>query len=224
MILHIPGVLDREAVAALRQSLAGATWVDGAATAGEQSVLAKRNLQVPEAAPEAKALGDIVLEALAASPTFMSAALPAKVYPPLFNRYGAGMGFGDHIDNAMRISPEGARVRTDLSATLFLSDPGDYEGGELVIAGNDRGWKLPAGDLLLYPATTVHRVEPVRSGERWASFFWVQSMVREADRRALLHDLDRAIAAARADLGDSHGAAVSLVGGYHNLIRMWADA
>ena len=224
MILHIPGVLGPEAVAALRRRLAAAPWVDGAATAGEQSTLAKRNLQVPETAPEAEALGEIVLGALAACPTFMSAALPAKVYTPLFNRYGPGMRFGDHIDNAMRISPDGARVRTDLSATLFLCDPDDYEGGELVIAGSDAGWKLPAGDLLLYPATTVHRIEPVRSGERWASFFWVQSMVREAERRSLLHDLDRAIAAARTDLGDAHPAAVSLVGGYHNLIRMWAVA
>ena len=197
MILRIPGVLNREAVAALRERLVQAPWTDGAATAGEQSALAKRNLQVPEAAPEAKALGERVLRALAACPTFMSAALPAKVYPPLFNRYGVGMGFRDHIDNAVRVSGDGARYRTDVSATLFLSNPKDYAGGELSISGQSEGWKLPAGDLLLYPATTVHRVEPVRSGERWASFFWVQSMVREAERRALLFDLDRAIAAAR---------------------------
>ena len=156
----------------------------------------------------------------------MSAALPLKVFPPLFNRYGPGMGFGDHIDNAVRISPvTGARYRTDLSCTLFLAEPDEYDGGELVIEGglSPERIKLPAGDAILYPATSVHRVEPVTRGERLAAFFWVQSMVADPARRALLHDLDRAIAAARADLGDTHSAAVALVGAYHNLIRMWAE-
>jgi PKHD-type hydroxylase len=226
MLLHIPRLLAPDQVAQCRETLAGAAWTDGRETAGAQSSLAKHNLQLPEDAPEATALGDLVLAALAANPAFMSAALPLKVFPPLFNRYAAGMGFGDHIDNAVRVSPvTGARYRTDLSCTLFLAEPDAYEGGELVIEGGlapDR-IKLPAGDAILYQATSVHRVEPVTRGERLAAFFWVQSMVADPARRALLHDLDRAIAAARADLGDTHAAAVALVGAYHNLIRMWAE-
>src|SRR5581483_1371503 len=174
-------------------------------TAGLQSSLAKHNLQLAEDAPEAKPLGELILAALAANAAFMSAALPLKVFPPLFNRYGAGMAFGDHIDNAVRASSvTGARYRTDLSCTVSLSGPDEYDGGELVIeaGGLDPARiKLPAGDAILYPATTVHRVEPVVRGERWAAFFWVQSMVADGGRRALLHELDRAIAAARADLG-----------------------
>ena len=169
----------------------------------------------------------MVLKALAASDRFMSAALPLKVYPPLFNRYGEGMGFGDHIDNAIRISPvTGARYRTDLSCTLFLSGPADYDGGELMFEDGvaAQSIKLPAGDMILYPATTVHRVAPITRGERWASFFWVQSMVADLGQRDLLHQLDQAVAAARGDLGDDHAAAVALVGVYHNLIRMWARA
>jgi PKHD-type hydroxylase len=226
MMLHIPKVLSADQVAQARRALAEAGFVDGNITAGEQSRLAKRNLQLPEDAQQAKALGEMILGALAASADFMSAALPAKVFPPLFNLYRDGMGFGPHIDNAVRASPvTGARYRTDLSCTLFLSDPADYEGGELVIGGGltPERVKLPAGDLILYPASTVHHVTPVTAGERWASFFWVQSMVADASRRALLHDLDRAIAAARADLGDEHAAAISLVGAYHNLVRMWCE-
>jgi PKHD-type hydroxylase len=226
MMLHIRNVLTLEQVGHCRRVLQSAAWVDGRLTAGEQSGQVKRNLQVPEAAPEAAALGDLILKALAASPRFMSAALPLKVFPPLFNRYGEGMGFGDHIDNAIRISPASqARYRTDLSCTLFLTDPEDYDGGELVI-GEDLSAvqvKLPAGDMALYPATTVHRVEPITRGERWASFFWVQSMVADVSRRALLYELDRATSATRLRLGDEDSAAVSLVGVYHNLIRMWAE-
>jgi len=224
-MLHIPEVLSLDQVRHCNQVLARADWTDGRVTAGGQSGLAKNNLQVPEDAAEAKALGELVLNALAASPVFMSAALPLRVYPPLFNRYRQGMGFGDHIDNAIRISPvTGARYRTDLSCTLFLSDPGSYDGGELVIEDgfSPRAVKLPAGDLILYPATSVHRVEPVTRGERWASFFWVESMVADAGQRGVLYDLDRAIIAARGDLGDDNPAAVALVGVYHNLIRMWA--
>jgi PKHD-type hydroxylase len=227
MLLRIPGLLSASQVAHCRETLAGAAWADGRVTAGAQSSLAKHNLQLPEHAPEAAALGELILAALAANAAFMSAALPLKVFPPLFNRYGAGMGFGDHIDNAVRASPvTGARYRTDLSCTVFLADPHEYDGGELVIEGGGLAparIKLPAGDAILYPATTVHRVEPVARGERWAAFLWVQSMVAEAGRRDLLHDLDRAIAAARADLGDAHAAAVSLVGVYHNLVRMWCE-
>jgi PKHD-type hydroxylase len=226
MLLRIPRLLTPHQLAHCRETLAGAAWIDGRETAGSQSSLAKRNLQLPADAPETKALGELILAALAANPAFMSAALPLKVFPPLFNRYGPGMAFGDHIDNAIRISPvSGARYRTDLSCTVFLAEPDDYGGGELVIEGEltAERIKLPAGDAILYPATSVHRVEPVVRGERLAAFFWVQSMVADQARRSLLHDLDRAIAAARADLGDTHAAAVALVGAYHNLIRMWAE-
>jgi PKHD-type hydroxylase len=223
---HIAGVLTSEQVAHCDAVLRGADWVDGRVTAGEQSGGAKHNLQVPEGAPEARALGDLVLEALAANPYFMSAALPLRVYPPLFNRYGDGGSFGDHIDNAVRISPlTGARYRTDLACTLFLTNPDDYDGGELVVDDGDppRRVKLAAGDMVLYPATTVHRVEPVTRGERWASFFWVQSIVADAGQRTLLYEMDQAITLARRDFGDQHPAAVSLVGVYHNLVRAWSQ-
>lgn len=226
MILHIRHVMTPDQVRHCRQTLLDAAWVDGRVTAGEQSGLAKNNLQLAEDTPQAGALGQIVLRALADNPRFMSAALPLKVYPPLFNRYGEGMGFGDHVDNAIRISPvSGARYRTDLSCTLFLSDPAEYDGGELVFDDgfSARGVKLTAGDLILYPASTVHRVEPITRGERLASFFWVKSMVADLGQRALLYQLDQAVAAARRDLGDDHPSAVSLVGVYHNLIRMWAE-
>jgi PKHD-type hydroxylase len=225
-MLHIPAVLTPDQVRQCREVLARADWIDGAATAGAQSARAKRNLQLPETCDEAKALGDLILRALASSPLFMSAALPLKVFPPLFNLYRAGMGFRDHIDNAIRVSAAtGARYRTDQSCTLFLSAPETYDGGELIIEGGlgPHRVKLAAGDLILYQATTIHRVEPVTRGERWASFFWVQSMVADPDRRRLLHDLDQAIAAARRDLGDDHRAAIALTGAYHNLVRVWAS-
>jgi PKHD-type hydroxylase len=226
MMLQIPRVLTPDQVRHCREALRDADWVDGRVTAGEQSGLTKHNLQLPEDSAVTGSLGDLILEALAGSPHFMSAALPLKVYPPLFNRYGQGMGFGNHIDNAMRISPvSGARYRTDLSCTLFLSDPADYDGGELVVEDGlpSSGVKLPAGDMVVYPATTVHRVEPVTRGERWASFFWVQSMVGDLGRRELLYQLDQGVAMTRRDLGDRHAASVSLAGVYHNLIRMWAE-
>jgi PKHD-type hydroxylase len=226
MMLQIPGVLSAEQVAHCQAVLRQAGWVDGRVTAGEQSGRAKRNLQVPEDAPEARALGEMILKSLAGHPRFMSAALPLRVYPPLFNRYAEAMGFGDHIDNAIRISPlSGGRYRTDLSCTLFLTEPDQYDGGELVIEDgfSPRRVKLPAGDMLLYPATSVHRVEPITRGERWASFFWVQSMVESGERRRILYELDQATIAARGRLGDDDPAAVSLVGVYHNLIRMWSQ-
>lgn len=226
MLLHIKAVLAAGEVAQTRQALAELAFDDGRATAGQQSAAAKNNLQLDEAAPGARRLGEQVLRAVSASPRFISAALPARIYPPLFNRYGPGMAFGDHVDNAIRVSPvSGGAYRTDLSATLFLSDPDAYDGGELIIGGlgAPSGVKLPAGDLLLYPSSTVHRVAPVTRGERWASIFWVQSMVAGADRRDLLFDLDQAIAGARGGLGDDHAAAVALVGVYHNLVRLWAQ-
>jgi PKHD-type hydroxylase len=225
-MLHIPRVLSPEEVRLCRDALAAAPWADGRATAGDQSAPAKRNLQAAEGSAEATSVGERVLRALGRSAAFMSAALPLRVYPPLFNRYAEGMSFGDHVDNAIRTSPvTGQSYRTDLSATLFLSDPGDYSGGELVIGEGAFAArvKLPAGDLILYPTTSVHRVEPITRGERWASFFWVQSLVADPNQRALLRDLDRAIGAAREGLGDDHPAAVSLVGAYHNLVRMWAQ-
>jgi PKHD-type hydroxylase len=225
MMLHIPDVLTPEQVRHCNEVLSNAAWIDGRATAGDQSGLVKHNLQVPEDAAEGRALGEMILTALARNPAFLSAALPLRVYPPLFNRYAEGMGFGDHIDGAVRISPiTGARYRTDLSCTLFLTDPDEFDGGELVIGGGlaSAGVKLPAGHMVLYPATTVHRVEPVTRGERWAAFFWVQSMVVDEAQRDLLHSLDQAIIAARGDLSAVHPAAVSLVGIYHNLVRMWS--
>ncbi len=226
MIVRLADLLGPDDIRHCREVLQAADWVDGRATAGEQSSLGKRNLQLPETGAQARALGERVMAALSRSAAFASAALPARVFPPLFNRYDVGMGFSAHIDNAVRFSPlSGARYRTDLSCTLFLSEPDEYAGGELMIGeGPDaQPVKLAAGDLVLYPATTVHRVEPVTRGARCACFFWVQSMVRDAGRRALLYDMDQAIAQARGALGDHHPAAISLTGAYHNLIRMWAE-
>ena len=226
MLTAIPKLLNAEEVAYCRQVLEACDWVDGKVTAGGQSARAKHNLQVPETAPQAKALGELILSRLGRSPTFMSAALPARVYPPMFNRYEPGMTFGAHIDSAIRFGDgTGPRYRTDLSCTLFLSDPADYDGGELAVetAFGVQSVKLGAGDLVLYPASSVHRVKPITRGSRWASVFWVQSMVRNDSRRALLFDLDQAIIAARADLSDNHRSVIGLAGTYHNLLRMWAE-
>jgi len=229
MLLHIPGVLSADQVrsAVDRLGAAGEAWVDGRVTAGHQGVRVKHNLQLAEEAPAARELGAMVLRALERHPLFISGALPRQVYPPMFNRYdGAeGMQFGSHIDGAVRLIPgSGARIRTDISATLFLSDPASYDGGELAVEdtyGMQRV-KLPAGDLVLYPATSLHRVLPVTRGSRLASFFWVQSMVRDDARRALLFDLDMSIVRLTHD-APGHAALVSLAGCYHNLLRMWAD-
>jgi PKHD-type hydroxylase len=225
MMLIIPKVLSQTEVRHIRDVLAQAEWTDGAATSGPQSATVKNNLQAPEDAEAVRSLGALIVDALSRNATFMSAALPLRVFPPMFNRYGRGMGFGDHVDNAVRQSRQtGLRYRTDVSCTLFLTDPGDYNGGELTVeaAGRHQRVKPPAGDLALYPASTVHRVETVTRGERWASFFWVQSMIPDLSQRTLLHDLDKAIVSTRAELGDTHPAAVSLTGTYHNLIRMWS--
>jgi PKHD-type hydroxylase len=225
MLLQIPAVLDPAKVAHLRDLLAHAAWADGRITAGTQSAQEKRNRQLPEEAPEATPARAMVLEALAKSGLFFTAALPQKIYPPLFNRYEAGMDFGSHIDNAVRTFPAtGQHVRTDISATLFLTDPQDYDGGELVVEDTygSHAVKLNAGDLVLYPGTSVHHVRPVTRGARVGSFFWVQSMVRDDTRRALLFDMDGAISALRQAHGES-APVIALTGTYHNLIRMWAD-
>lgn len=224
MLLAIEDVLTPAQVDEFRQRLAAADWVDGRVTAGEQSALAKRNLQVPEDAAVARELGEAILGALGRNPRFVSAALPLRVFPPLFNRYDAGMAFDTHVDNAIRFSGS-VRYRTDLSATLFLSDPGDYDGGDLIVEDlfGEHAVKLAAGSMVLYPASSLHRVAPITRGSRWAAFFWVQSMVRSDEQRALLFDLDTAIQALTARVGQGDPAVVSLAGTYHNLIRMWAE-
>ncbi len=226
MLVKIENVLTNEEVAHCRSVLEGTQWVDGRITAGAQSALAKHNLQVPENAPQARALGEIILRALGTNAAFNSAAVPFRVFPPLFNRYDVGMAFGAHVDNAIRfIAGPNIRVRTDLSATLFLTPPEDYDGGELVIQDTygEQSVKFAAGDMVLYPASSLHRVEPVTRGSRWASFFWIQSMVKEDGARGMLYQLDRAIIKARAELGDKHPAVLELTAVYHNLLRRWAE-
>ena len=225
MLLTIPAVLTADEVADFRQRLDAASWVDGKVTAGYQSAVAKQNLQLPETAPEARELGERVLSALQRAPLFLSAALPLKVFPPLFNRYGVGHAFGSHVDNAIRpVRGTPHKVRTDLSATLFLSAPDEYDGGELVIEDTygAHAVKLAAGDLILYPASSLHLVRPITRGERVASFFWIQSMVRDDGQRTLLYDLDRATQQVHRDQPDAP-AAVQLTGVYHNLLRRWSD-
>ena len=225
MILQIPDVLNPEQVAHARRLLNEASWVDGRVTAGPQSSRVKDNMQLAESDPLAGQIGDQILAALQRNPLFVSAALPLKVFPPLFNRYRGGESFGNHVDNAIRQSPvTGARIRTDLSATLFLAEPEEYEGGELMIEDTYgvHMAKLPAGHMVLYPSTSLHHVKPVTAGARIASFFWIQSMVRDDGQRTLLYDLDRATQQVHRDLPDSP-AAVQLTGIYHNLLRRWAD-
>lgn len=224
MLLHIPKVLTESQVARGRAVLEDAKWVDGRTTAGHLSARAKHNLQVAEGTPEAREMGEIVVTALERTPLFMSAALPLRVFPPLFNRYEPGMAFGAHVDNAIRqVAGSPLRVRTDLSATLFLSRPEEYDGGELVVDDTygAHSVKLPAGDMILYPASSLHRVQPVTRGVRLASIFWVQSMVGDDAERSLLFDLDVAIGQVTETLPDSL-AVVALTGCYHNLLRRWS--
>jgi PKHD-type hydroxylase len=225
MLLEIPGVLSPAELSEFRRRLDAAAWIDGNATSGHQSAQAKFNEQLAEGDGEARALGERVVAALGRNPLFFAAALPKQVFPPLFNRYGKGMAFANHVDGAMRThGPTGVRIRTDLSATLFLSRPDEYDGGELLIedAYGVQRVKLAAGSAVLYPSTSVHRVEPITRGARLACILWVQSMVREDARRSTLFDLDMAIVRLnRSSPGDP--ALVSLVGVYHNLLRMWAD-
>ncbi len=226
MLVKVESLLSAEEVAHCRSVLEGAEWVDGRITAGAQSALAKNNLQVPETAPQARALGEVILRALGRNPVFNSAAVPLRVFPPLFNRYDAGMGFGAHVDNAIRfIVGPNIRVRTDISATVFLSGPEDYDGGELVIQDTygEHSIKFAAGDMVLYPASSLHRVETIARGSRWACFFWVQSMVKDEGARMLLYQLDQSIIQTRAALGDEHAAVLRLTASYHNLLRKWAE-
>ncbi|MEW6590274.1 MAG: Fe2+-dependent dioxygenase [Pseudomonadota bacterium] len=226
MLLHLPDVLDAPTLARCTALLKQANWADGRITAGAQAATVKNNLQLPEASPVAQQLRAIVLEALSKNASFFSAALPKRIYPPLFNRYGGDANsFGNHVDNAIRTHPATAQhVRTDLSFTLFLNNPEDYEGGELIIEDGmgGRAVKLPAGHLILYPSYSVHRVEPVTRGARLACFSWLESMVREPQQRALLHELDLGIVTLRGEQGESD-TAVRLTSCYHNLMRMWAD-
>ncbi len=225
MLVHIPKVLDAAQLAECRRVLAAAEWIDGRETAGHQFARVKHNRQIPARHPVARQLGDMILTALDRNPLFMSAALPLKVVPPFFNRYEGGETYGNHIDGAIHpVAGTPHRVRTDLSATLFLSAPGDYEGGELIIDdtyGVHRV-KLPAGDMILYPGTSLHRVEPVTHGVRLAAFFWVQSMVRADAQRVLLFDLDTAIQSLSLAVPDDPALA-QLTNIYHNLLRQWAD-
>jgi PKHD-type hydroxylase len=226
MLLPVPEVLTAEEVSQARRLLEGAEWVDGRVTAGHQSALAKQNLQIPESHPAARRLGEQIVSALERHPLFLSAALPSRVFPPLFNRYEGGQSFGTHVDNAIRqVTGTPHRIRTDISATLFLSPPDEYEGGELVVEDTYgvHSVKLPAGHLVLYPSTSLHHVRPVTRGTRLASFFWIQSMVRDDGERTLLFDLDSAIQRLTADVGGDHASAVQLIGVYHNLLRRWAE-
>lgn len=225
MLLHIPSLFAADELLRIREALAQADWADGKVTAGHQSAKAKHNLQLPEAHPLAKEIGSALIERLWQTPQFMSAALPHKVFPPLINCYREGGNFGFHIDNALR-QPKGSaeRVRTDLSATLFLSDPDSYDGGELVIQDTygTQQIKLAGGHMVLYPGTSLHKVNPVTRGERYAAFFWTQSLVREDSQRALLFEMDNAIQQLSADLPD-HPSLLQLTGTYHNLLRRWAE-
>lgn len=225
MLLHIPGLFDADELCRIRQALGQAAWQDGKLTAGYQSAKAKRNLQLPQSDALAREIGAALVERLWANPLFMSAALPHKVFPPLINCYRQGAGFGLHIDNAVRQPGGGAQpVRTDLSSTLFLSEPDEYDGGELVIHDTYgvREVKLAAGELVLYPGTSLHQVRPVTRGERLAAFFWTQSLVRDDGQRTLLFEMDNAIRQLSLDVPD-HPSLLQLTGNYHNLLRRWTQ-
>lgn len=227
MLIAIPDLLDPATLASLRRTIDAAEWIDGNATSGHQSALAKHNEQLPEDSAAAKAAGKLVLDALGRSPLFFAAALPLKVFPPLFNRYGVGQTFGVHVDSAIRIQRgTDFRIRSDLSMTVFLEDPTAYDGGELVIEdqfGVQRV-KLPAGHAVLYPSSSLHKVEPVTRGRRVASFFWLQSMVRDDGARRILFDLDQSVQRLTGQLGGADRSVIELTGVYHNLLRRWADA
>ena len=225
MLIQIPDVLSAEQVAHARRLLDEAEWVDGKVTAGHQSARAKNNMQLPEGHPVGRELGDVIVGALQRQPLFMTAALPLHVFPPLFNRYAGGQAFGSHVDNAIRQVPGTPhRIRTDLSCTLFLSEPAEYDGGELMIEDvyGVHSVKLPAGHLVLYPSTSLHHVRPVTRGARVSSFFWLQSMVRDDGDRTLLFDLDAAIRNLTHERAD-HPVAVQLTAVYHNLLRKWSE-
>ncbi|MDV3459245.1 Fe2+-dependent dioxygenase [Sphingomonas sp. HF-S4] len=227
MMIAIPDLFDAPGVARLRGVIDAAQWVDGNVTSGHQSALAKQNEQLPENSPAAKEAGALVLEALGKSPLFFAAALPLKVFPPLFNRYGEGQTFGTHVDNAIRIQRgTDFRIRSDLSMTVFLEDPAAYDGGELVVEDHFgvQRVKLPAGQAVLYPSSSLHHVTPVTRGVRVASFFWLQSMIRDDGNRRILFDLDQAVQRLTGQLGGTDRSVIELTGVYHNLLRSWADA
>ncbi len=222
MLLTIPSVLTPEQVTQCRALLDAAEWVDGKVTAGHQSAMTKQNSQIPEGNPTALQVGELILQALGSNPLFRSAALPLKVFPPLFNRYAGGQNFGTHVDNAIRThNGSGQRIRTDLSCTLFFSEPDEYDGGELVVEDTygSKSVKLPAGSMVLYPSTSLHHVTPVTRGARVSSFFWLQSMMRSDEHRTLMFELDQSIQM----LEPGSAAAVKLTGVYHNLLRQWAE-
>lgn len=224
MLLHIPHILGREQVAAMRQELQAAAWTDGRETVGFQGAQVKHNLQLPEASSLRRKLGEIILVALAKNPRFFSAALPLKYLPPRFNCYQGGGSYGFHIDGSVMNLDNGEQLRSDLSCTLFLNDPEEYDGGELVVSDTygEHEVKLPAGDIVIYPSSSLHQVRPVTRGVRLASFFWVQSMVRDDTQRRLLFEMDTAIERLRQGRADD-AAILQLTGVYHNLLRQWAE-
>jgi PKHD-type hydroxylase len=227
MLIAIPKLLDRAGVARVRDIIDADEWVDGNVTSGRQSALAKRNQQLPEDSAAAREAGAIILDALSQAPLFIAAALPLKIFPPLFNSYEGGETFGIHVDNAVRLRRgSDLRVRSDLSATLFLEEPETYDGGELVIEDQFglQQVKLPAGHMILYPSSSLHKVEPVTRGRRVASFFWIQSMVRDNEARRTLFDLDMAVQQLGERVGQDDRGIIQLTGVYHNLLRRWADS
>lgn len=226
MLVAIPNLLTPEEVREVRGILEASPWVDGKTTAGQQAAVAKNNLQIPEGSPAAMQAGDIILRALGRHPIFHSAALPLRVLPPMFNRYDVGMKFDAHVDGAIRAIPgANMRMRADVSSTLFLTPPEEYDGGELVISDTygEQRVKLPAGHIVVYPSTSLHSVTPITRGSRWSSFFWTQSMVRDDGQRAMLYDLDVAIREIRGQLADDNQSVVALTSHYHNLLRRWAE-
>lgn len=225
MMLHIPEVLTPAQVAEIRYRLDATEWVDGKGTVGAQGAKVKQNRQLPELSPVGMELGQIILKALVGNPLFFAAALPIRYMPPMFNRYEGGEHYGFHVDGSVRTVPDSnLSLRTDLSCTLFLCEPEDYDGGELIVADTygEHEVKLPAGDMILYPSSSLHKVEPVTRGARVCSFFWVQSMVADDGRRTMLFELDKNIQALRGKVGDS-SEVVGLTGHYHNLLRQWAS-
>ncbi|MDZ7895998.1 MAG: Fe2+-dependent dioxygenase [Sphingobium sp.] len=226
MLIAIPDLLPPETLSNVRAIIDAAQWVDGNATSGVQSAMAKDNLQLPEQSAAAQQAGGLILQALSANPLFLAAALPHRIFPPLFNSYGEGQQFGTHVDNAIRVrTGTDFRIRSDLSATIFLCDPDSYDGGELVIEGEfgAQSVKLPAGHMVLYPASSLHHVTPVTRGRRIASFFWIQSIVRDSAARALLFDMDSAVQSVAGKVGLDDPGVVRLTGVYHNLLRRWAE-
>ena len=227
MLIAVPDLLSPAEVADIRAIIDAAEWIDGNATSGHQSALAKHNEQLPEDGDAAKQAGRLILEALGRSPIFFASALPLKIYPPLFNRYGAGQAFDTHVDNAIRIKRgSDFRIRSDLSITVFLEAPDAYDGGELLVEDHYgvQRVKLPAGHAVVYPSSSLHRVTPITRGRRVASFFWLQSMVRDAEKRRTLFDLDRAVQRLTGELGGKDRSVIELTGVYHNLLRLWADS